>query len=499
MHQLCALIYLIAIFFFCLAFNGLVRLLDRPDGGVRNDTPQEGLKSAGETEKALHMYADGFQHLEFTERGYPIMIPLIQLRKDSRGQPVEKKRLERLGGISKFMASNDGNWLNNGNWELWSNEKATRLEEFRAVLQCSSYEPGLEGRRGLLSFMRLLGVSQRSILLASAWIESQHRKGADDGFAMAGGCSPWVACKKKADGFMSGQLAYPDRLENYFVKMVRVTKGRLYLDWPWGSGRIFKRPDFNVIRLFSAVLEMVKDLPDSVFFIQTYDRPLFPSNFPFPAFSHSPKSDSNSDIPFPWPRIINDEVQVYTDQIMGSKRVYPDLDPHIDKIWASRAEKAGFFGQLWEKNPAALARQVLVDISFSRPDLIDARFTGANPMNPYNPASDEHLFDMKIPRRSKRHLPDDQHGIENLNATHIPGFIRTLRNKFQKIQSKKDKYIKKYKYLVVLAGNTAADRLATFLAHSGSVILLQETDYVGHFSERIRPWVHYVQIGRAHV
>ena len=88
-------------------------------------------------------------------------------------------------------------------------------------------------------------------------------------------------------------------------------------------------------------------------------------------------------------------------------------------------------------------------MSFSRPDLIEARFTGANPMNPYNPESDEELFDMKIPRRSKRHLPDDQHGITNLNVTHIPGFIRTLRNKFQIIQIKKDKYIRRYKYLIL--------------------------------------------------
>ena len=72
--------------------------------------------------------------------------------------------------------------------------------------------------------------------------------------------------------------------------------------------------------------------------------------------------------------------------------------------------QAGFYGMLWEKNPAALGRQVMLDLSISRPDLIEAWFTGANPMNPYNPESDEVLFDMKIPRRSKRHLPDDQHG-----------------------------------------------------------------------------------------
>ena len=80
------------------------------------------------------------------------------------------------------------------------------------------------------------------------------------------------------------------------------------------------------------------------------------------------------------------------------------------KIKYFLARQAGFYGMLWEKNPAALGRQVMLDLSISRPDLIEAWFTGANPMNPYNPESDEVLFDMKIPRRSKRHLPDDQHG-----------------------------------------------------------------------------------------
>jgi hypothetical protein len=98
---------------------------------------------------------------------------------------------------------------------------------------------------------------------------------------------------------------------------------------------------------------------------------------------------------------------------------------------------------------------------------------------------------MKIPRRSKRHLPDNQHGLTGLNATHRPGYIKTLRRAFQKLQVKKDWYIRRYKYLVVVAGNTAADRLATFLAHSGSVVLLQNTDYLGHFSEvLLRPIVY---------
>ena len=46
----------------------------------------------------------------------------------------------------------------------------------------------------------------------------------------------------------------------------------------------------------------------------------------------------------------------------------------------------------------------------------------------------------------------------------------------------------------MLAGNSGADRLATFFAHSGSVVLLQETDYLTHFTSRLKPWIHYVPI-----
>ena len=58
-----------------------------------------------------------------------------------------------IGGVSSFMSSNDNNWLNNGNWSLWSNEKATTLKQFREDLQCSPFEPDLDGRRGIFSMV----------------------------------------------------------------------------------------------------------------------------------------------------------------------------------------------------------------------------------------------------------------------------------------------------------------------------------------------------------
>jgi len=330
----------------------------------RNASSAQGKEVKQEQEIPLAIL-DGFEHANFDSFGFPLSVPLIEWRRDASGGLVESRRLELLGGLSKFMVSNDHNWLNNGRWDLWSKVRAVAFDRFQQALQCAPYEPDLNGRRGVLSFMRLVGVSRRSVTQACAWIEEP--------------CWPWKVCNDIAAQYLTGEQEYP-RDVDYFTKLIRVHKGTLYLDWPWGSGRIFKRPDFNVIRLFAAVLELITDIPDSVFFLRTYDRPLFPPNFPIPAFSHSPKGDENSDIPFPWPRIINEEVEYYAKQLSGGAQVYPDLDPRNDSIWATRLEKAGFYGMLWEKNPAALGRQVLIDLSLLRPDLIEAKFTAANPM-----------------------------------------------------------------------------------------------------------------------
>jgi Glycosyl transferase family 90 len=57
-----------------------------------------------------------------------------------------------------------------------------------------------------------------------------------------------------------------------------------------------------------------------------------------------------------------------------------------------------------------------------------------------------------------------------------------------------EKYMTSYRYLIVIAGLVSADRLNTFLSHSGAVILLQETDFVYHYSSLLKPWVHYGEL-----
>ena len=52
-------------------------------------------------------------------------------------------------------------------------------------------------------------------------------------------------------------------------------------------------------------------------------------------------------------------------------------------------------------------------------------------------------------------------------------------------------YMLSYKYLIVIAGISGTDRLNTFWAHSGTVIMLQEADFRYHYSAFLKPWVHY--------
>jgi Glycosyl transferase family 90 len=82
--------------------------------------------------------------------------------------------------------------------------------------------------------------------------------------------------------------------------------------------------------------------------------------------------------------------------------------------------------------------------------------------------------------------------ISNYNDTPQPwGYgDRAIRSKMKGYFSI-EQYMLSYRYLVVIGGISSADRLNTFLAHSGAVILLQETDFLYHFSAFLKPWVHY--------
>jgi hypothetical protein len=45
-----------------------------------------------------------------------------------------------------------------------------------------------------------------------------------------------------------------------------------------------------------------------------------------------------------------------------------------------------------------------------------------------------------------------------------------------------------------IEGRASSGRLASMLAYSGAVVLLQLSEFEYHFSARLKPWVHYVPL-----
>ncbi len=272
--------------------------------------------------------------------------------------------------------------------------------------------------------------------------------------------------------------------------------GRLYYDWPWeSSGRREYSSQWSFLRLLGGALEMVNNMPDSVFFTVTFDFPFLPANFPMPALSHGPKI-SNSDIPYPWTLLVNDEIIYHNNHVSKLKSSHiidlhndacketdgcgRDLNPDNETLWHQREEKAAFFGTLWF-TPVAISRQIVLHLAKIRPDLVVANYSkviGAESFHPYSK-----------PRKYKK---DDEQVLETYPFDYIK--TEAAEQKLVEEISLVNGYMAKYKFLLVLGGMSSSERLATFLAHSGAVILLQETDILYHFTPRIKPWIHYVPL-----
>ena len=397
---------------------------------------------------------------------FPENIPIVEIRKDYHsGRPVRRGTLELLGGVSSYTMD-----MKNGKWNE-SSDKVS-LQKFQRILQCAPSEPELEGRRGVYGFMKLVRVSLQSILSACAYLEV--------------GCLEWHDCKRKSNMLLSGKMM-PSKRFDMNIRLVRISRGKLYYDWPWHIDRFKRGTDWSISRLIGGVLEKVHDIGDSVFFVRSWDLALFPAHFPVPAFSHGTTTE-NSDMPYPWSLVIDDEILFHMDQVVRGKTVFSDMRPDNNTVWDNRVEKAIFLGALFGYRPAAISRQIVMDLAVLRPDLVEARFDAAFEVYAYGPHSDEDasLSTMLEALNTSR-------TIEKFDGTR-PGSMRHFAHLFSTHRLPLDEYMRSYKYLLVLAGSGSSGRLCTFLAHSGAVVLLQETSYLYHFTQRLRPWVHYVPV-----
>jgi hypothetical protein len=267
---------------------------------------------------------------------------------------------------------------------------------------------------------------------------------------------------------------------------MRVINGSLYLDWPWGAerfhhdGLVANEPAF----LFMLVLEKIgKSLGDSAFFLGE-EMSVADIRFPFPIFSNSPQVH-HGDLAFPWNHEIRTELSLYkTHKHKGvaHHKKYTDANT---VSWEQKEDKACIFGTTHS------VRQYALDVAIMRPDLMDAGYTSlTHNLVPWNPLSNESEASYLSFDESRKQAAASGEATESR-----PGFIGSY-HRFK--LEERVHYMHKYKYILVAAGlngMATADRLASTLAYSGAVVLLQDpTPHYYHFSYHLKPWVHYVPI-----
>ena len=195
---------------------------------------------------------------------FPISIPHYPVRHDKdKRQAVSRGRFELLGGYEGI----DG---------IDPNYTKTDLAQFRSTLQCAPIEPSLMEKIG---FYKLIPYTYESLKVMCAYIESN-------------GCSPWHVCHDKVKEYDQGRGVSND-LHSAFhyddARLIRISKGKLYLDYPWKIER-FRKAD-KLLHLherycINLLLKMVH-LPDAVWF-HSEEVLGYPYHVPLPSFSNSP-------------------------------------------------------------------------------------------------------------------------------------------------------------------------------------------------------------------
>ena len=156
--------------------------------------------------------------------------------------------------------------------------------------------------------------------------------------------------------------------------------------------------------------------------------------------------------------------------------------------WEKRHSKAVYYGEM------ITVRQIVFDQAVLHPDLIEARWKcGSCTLTPWNPLSDEYgnyyqSYDFKL-THAKKNISEIP-----VNASET-GYLKALTPLY--INDNLPYYPGRYKYTLVLTGidgKASSGRLAYLLAHSGSVVLMQESQFEYHFSSHLKPWVHYVPL-----
>ena len=179
---------------------------------------------------------------------YPTSVPHFPVRKDpysDKGEPVVRGRFDLINGIPAATPVPHG--------------KQFTIAEFKKRLQCSVSEPALDELYGTMSLMLLDPPTKETFEMIALWAETR----------CANQGSDWSACHRLLPNFKNKQYPAEFNMHKNFgwtFQMLRIIKGELYHDWPWGIERIGK---YNGITAMFAPLAMVvnllTDVKDSVF------------------------------------------------------------------------------------------------------------------------------------------------------------------------------------------------------------------------------------------
>ena len=373
-------------------------------------------------------------------------------------------------------------------------DKKISLTEFRKKLQCAPHEPDVD-ERSIWQLMKLIPPTRQGTEGVCAWIEA----------GMRNFCSRWDGCQKLAATYKNG--GYDKKRVMNGILLVRVVDGDLMVDFPWGSERLAPNLQFENFVLLILVLEQLSDVPDSAFLLggqQTF----LPWNVPFPAFSNSP-SYKSPEMVFPWFEMVKAEFQFYRKTQLGGVSPLRSM-PRTATSWDDKESRLASYGSYLPQ------RHVLFDYAAQRPDLFNVSFLfveKVHTMRAWDPASTEGAYTGGGAGTGER---DDaaaggaaggsggsgsatggSGGSGGSGAAapaadedHPPPTAGSVAHILPLARQKAEVYDPaQFKYLLVMTGGFNRDdmqatsgKIVAFLANSGSVVFLQKSDFLYHFS-----------------
>ena len=228
---------------------------------------------------------------------FPASVRHFEVRKDQHGVPVSRGYLypKLHGTIGKADPSTDVFTRSPGR---------VPYSQLLSGLQCANHEPDLDSASGLLHILRMAPPSQETLELVCAYVETR--------------CEKRAECQSNVDDFKAGR--FPEIFGQYRfsgfqqLSLFRVKGNELYIDWPWGRGRMKEYRDqknngSHLAREDSSLWETVNNrllrntlkilhVNDSMFMMGGEEAWL-PWLTPFPSFATAPKV-TTAEMPWPW-------------------------------------------------------------------------------------------------------------------------------------------------------------------------------------------------------